>query len=1256
MTFKDKEKPQNQNTLNKVKILFIACLIFVICLTSTFFIYREQLTKASFWWPILNIKIAKLLGSKLQCSRVYWCNELELCAEQCKTEDGITFIKSFSISLMERKVTAKEWGLNSISPRLSNRKNFPRIPLIIKKIDLIDGDLQAISRSIPIINRVNLQRNGVVGQIWNIHSIIDNENITVNGLTGDSSDLQIQIEKFQILTPKYSSTLKGSIQLRNKLFKQAPVDIDFKNIKLSQNLIQGIPVSDLSLSGRVEFDKSFSRILNLKDFNLQSDEIHLYTDPQHKVRIFDLHKTAKLILRPVDLKKLRPYLPLIPTQSNYFDDYKLTDLSGSLSAIIDLNLSKIEKTKSFLSFDDLLLSLENKDMKIIKLGRFSGDIKFNGKEIKSLSLNIQAQFLKGFEQLLKKKNVQIEKGLFSGKLQYRQKEDLLGNFTINDLAIRPTSSLGQLPSNIYFTKGNGSFNLQNGSLKGSLDTLLGDRKNNLINCDVHLDLPKNFSARTLSEQINGSIKISSPILLVDEIKLNKPFVSMKGGIQKLFIKLGISEGELHHDELSAEANNLYLDLKDKENKNRTINFQRGKFNLLKDKSKEKLLFKNIFATLSGEEKLELNGEIKVFEKADEPQKRNLRAKNKLFSANLMSKSFSIEDLNFKANAKLKTILELYQNLQKNKETNYWMNCLQNPTGYLNGEFEFVNSKLKSSKTSIHNAGINYNGSQIKKINGQILLEAFNNWQINDLNFQLKDKSSLKIDGQIVLKNNFQKSISLEKFKDSISKFKGNLQGLINFNDFIDEDLQKRMNINLSKDFALPIDAEIELKENKMINVLIQSNFKKLGAINPKWVNPIRFDESDFLYAKASINPKTAYFDIPNLECSIKGLNLVAKAKGIPTDFQIAAFTDPIIDLDDLFDPIQGTSIRGALIGWLTNKNVNIFDKESLWEDLKFSLRTDDLQSIEFGPIELRSLESYFEAKDGKGYSTLVVDSGTVNNLGFNDLNVAFSLSNNHLQMPGLTFKTAGGETNLKGEIDLLTATGKFEGKTENVEVGTIARGLSNIRGLSGTGNFTFEADGHLWSLVKGEKPVFGSGSFNLKDGNTSAVVNLQKKLNLANIIFNGPLALNVNSILEILSPTNDGFYNQLSGEWEVDENSITIKNTKYLGKNELNLNMAGFYNKESNFMNFNFTGSIPRIPVRTGTSSNISNAFSQVNIANILGYAPWFKRLFDTNERVFKFNMKGENQSELNQTSSSTFQWLDSNLYSSLPMPNLPNQ
>jgi hypothetical protein len=572
---------------------------------------------------------------------------------------------------------------------------------------------------------------------------------------------------------------------------------------------------------------------------------------------------------------------------------------------------------------------------------------------------------------------------------------------------------------------------------------------------------------------------------------------------------------------------------------------------------------------------------------------------------------------------------------------------------------------------------------LSDLNGAINLDRQTN-KINfqDISFKYGNQSRIALGGEIQIppeltklsnkfSNKSNKKQVLKSFLPSVlPQMNIEMNGEFYAADFLNDKLKKALKIDIPHDAFIPLKLKINspksgegISDRLLIDLhsdISSLDNTKLINVKSNWLSEEQDkDLPSYLIAQGEINTKTKYFDFTRLETSINGLNIGAELKGLPDNFSLKAYTDPIIDLSKLFKSKRNDFlVKGSLSGWISADRINLFDRRSFWNNLKFSLKTEEFDTVTVGFAELESLEAYGETKDGKGFSTLIVNKGRVKNLAFEDLNSSFKLKGNNLTLSGLSLNTAGGEFSMKGNIDLLTALGHFDGKANKVSVGSISRGISGLKGFNGIGDFDFAVDGYISSLLEGEKPVYSSGRFDLKSGNVSRVFSLQKKLNLANLVFGGPLALNLNAFLEVMAPNEQGAYKSLTGKWEFNENWIFIPEAKYKGLNKLDLNTSGLVNRKTNEIDFYFTGSLPRTPVRInshGQVSEISNAFSQLNFNNILGQIPLFSRVFDARPRVFQFIMRGEmnDQVALNNSSTNTFKWLNSGLYDHLPLPSL---
>ncbi|HEY9886005.1 MAG TPA: hypothetical protein V6C96_01970, partial [Vampirovibrionales bacterium] len=463
-----------------------------------------------------------------------------------------------------------------------------------------------------------------------------------------------------------------------------------------------------------------------------------------------------------------------------------------------------------------------------------------------------------------------------------------------------------------------------------------------------------------------------------------------------------------------------------------------------------------------------------------------------------------------------------------------------------------------------------------------------------------------------------------------------------------------INAKFSKEASLIFSPQ-QNKEKTSIEISHELTMSETKKQRIKALGVAKKNKEVKLNAKLLIEPVSEFFSIEDGFVSEGLTQLKFSAKGFPYRFSYRLESFPHIDLKTFnFKPVG----EGLLKGWVEAEDVDVSEKKSFWNNLKFSLKTPaNHKDIKIGPFELSSLETYMESEDGAGRASLVVEDGKVRNLPFKKLNAAFNLDKNILNLIGLSLSAAEGDVVISGLLDLVTTKGSFKGKAANLNVGTLGNGLTSLKGLAGRGDFEFNVEGELAGLMNLERPVLGSGKFSIKDGNTSAIFNLQKKLNLANLIFNGPLALNLNSVLEAFSPTDRGYYKLLSGSWSIRDQKILIPNAIYRGVNELNLNAAGIYDRKTALVDFNFFGSIPRVPIRVSTGSTISNPVSQLNVANVLGHVPVLDTVFNTKPRFFQFKMKGPsaNQQELNTSASNSFRWLADPNLNAIPQAEMPS-
>lgn len=755
---------------------------------------------------------------------------------------------------------------------------------------------------------------------------------------------------------------------------------------------------------------------------------------------------------------------------------------------------------------------------------------------------------------------------------------------------------------IDFFDGQGKLEINNQDIKGPLKAHIGSQKD-LIQAQTDLKLN--------NKKITGLIELKAKKLHLPNFKQIK-----EGQVNDLTALIKLNKNQLTSLEGQTQIDNLLL-----QEKKRIIKISQGHLKLAENKT---LFIQNLKAALNETDWALIDGFV--------------RFKDYTFKQIINS-----NDLNIQASGLAQSLFPLIPELDQ----------IDNPQGGLSLKAHLHNNKFTKLKMLVSDLGGKFKQHKFKKANGSIELSQSDKLSFKEFNFDYGNSSELSLDGFFAL-NPQNNLINL------LSSFEGNLQGIIYLKDILNENLQKKHQISFSEQAHFPINLKLKPSSGNNINFDFDSHFDSLGSISSKLL-ALSDDLPGYVIASGNINLQAQVFDLNRLETSLTGLNIVGKAQGSFNDFSFKAYTDPLINLNKIFKHINTIPIQGSLNGWVEGNKISLFDLKTLFQNLRLSLKTDEGESIAIGPLEFTSLETFFESKDNKGLATITAERGQFNNLVFSEINSSLVLSNNQLKMPGLSLDAAGGTITLNGDLDLNNYNGAFKGNAKKVNVGQLARGLAGLRGFSGIGNLTFITDGHILSLIKAEKPVLASGTFDLRNGNASQVVTLQKKLNLANLIFGGPLALNMNGLLGILAPESDGYYKTLSGSWKLNGNNIVFPEIRYRGTNELNLNMAGYLDRSTSQLDVNIIGSTPQTPKRvnaSGQPSELLNLVSQINVTNVLGRFPLLNRIFDARPRAFRFRMRGNvnNQTELNSSASNSFTFLDRALSKNLPMPALPNK
>jgi hypothetical protein len=634
----------------------------------------------------------------------------------------------------------------------------------------------------------------------------------------------------------------------------------------------------------------------------------------------------------------------------------------------------------------------------------------------------------------------------------------------------------------------------------------------------------------------------------------------------------------------------------------------GTFDLLKPNV---LSLQKIVVTLSSNERFTLDGITNLVsdKKGMKFQPNNLEVKGRIRLERLISNLIPEENLN-----KEYTLLKFLK-------------------GYILGEVVFAEHGPKLMSCSFEDARFDSKTIKLNNIVGNLSYLNDGTLFFENISMKYGSSSNLKVNGNAIIGRSYR---------------------------------------NLYQDSSFDIDAHANLSEKDLKELAGRSvpeyiKFSEKFGFKAKLIKQKGEDninsQAEFMplnshfmaVAQGTFNPLTGEFNVPGFELKGQHTRIIAELVGEPRNFSLQAKTYPSFKLEDF--ATGNKNLSGDLDIKLEAKDLNIFEQSSLWSNSH--LKVQGVKDIKLGDILLNSSNAEFSSKEGKGYAHLKVLSASYNGLPINDLNTNILLSNNELFVPAVAFQTGGGTVTLKGKLNLFDGMGDIQGDLQNIDVGQMGKALAHRSGFTGKGDMKFSLSGHLESIIDNKKSVTGRGSFDFRDGNTNFVVGLQKKLNFANLIFGGPFSLNLNSFLEFLSPLNNGFYEKLSGHWLLERDLLVVEDVFYKGNNSLNLRSSGYINRKNNEATFNFTGSIPKIPVRlakNGERIEPLNAMSQLNVANILGQLPVLDHLFDAKPRAFKFTMQGNlfHEYDLNSSATRTFSWLNLQNAEKLPQPTMP--
>gem|GEM_PF-6605047 len=560
--------------------------------------------------------------------------------------------------------------------------------------------------------------------------------------------------------------------------------------------------------------------------------------------------------------------------------------------------------------------------------------------------------------------------------------------------------------------------------------------------------------------------------------------------------------------------------------------------------------------------------------------------------------------------------------------------IKNASGFAELKGQIQGNKLKKLAIDLHDLGFEFDKLDISALNGHV----YNSTETGKL--KLKDVSLAQGKGSKLTFNGiFEMPADLKSFRrgnQQLRSFEGHLQGEILSTD-LKSLLSKKLADYIPDGHLFPL--ELEVKPEKKHHL----HFRLVSGQEPYYIR-----------GDGSLDLQSKFFVFRDLLCNFQGIKLSAEAKGFLHNFSFSSFTDPEIDLRGVAKLLgKDKSFNGHLNGFAKGTNLDISDRKSFWNNLQVNLFTNASEEINLGNLSLKGLNLQYLSRQGKGFSTITAKTSKLSNLELNDLNASLKLKDNKLTINGFNLKAAGGDINLNGQYNIINQNSYLSATVNNLQVGTLAWGLAGLRGFSGIGDFSFKLNGHLPSLLSGKNSVSADGSFFLHDGHISKVTSLQKKLNLANLVFGGPYSLSINSFLNVLMPEDNGYYDELFGEVHLHDNQLVAPLIQYRGKSGLNLNTAALWDRNNDLLRANIIGSIPKITRRVnsqGKSSDALNALSTLSIAGILSQLKIFK-----NHRTFSFSIEGspDDAKGMDAYANRTFQWIEKG-NASLPTPKVP--
>ena len=289
----------------------------------------------------------------------------------------------------------------------------------------------------------------------------------------------------------------------------------------------------------------------------------------------------------------------------------------------------------------------------------------------------------------------------------------------------------------------------------------------------------------------------------------------------------------------------------------------------------------------------------------------------------------------------------------------------------------------------------------------------------------------------------------------------------------------------------------------------------------------------------------------------------------------------------------------------------------------------------------------------------IIDKGTLkanefvlNNLITNNTDITFNFDNNWmLNLDKIYLNTAGGNINGNMNINVKTSDIQsvlyFENMLANAAATTFFQIPNEIYGtMSGQLDFTTKGSSPE-ELVKNSN---GNGSFKITDGRLVRLGSMEYLLRAANIAQAGITGLNLNNLIDLLTPQKTGHFDTISLDVRIQNGILHTDNLISKSQN-LNLYIMGSFDMETNYADLTVLGRLPKkIKGVLGPIGSLSinsmldmipgvDALTESNLAAvipILNKIPGFE-LDNKEYRRFVVNIEGD---FYNPSSVKKFRWL----------------